>query len=66
MSQKASLRCKARSLLFPRAHTDPALDVRFVFFFLLDNFISLGPTEVKLSGDDRAFAAVTSEAWGVS
>lgn len=67
MSQKVSLRCKARSLLFPRAHTDPALDVRFFgFFFLLDNFISLGPTEVKLSGDDRAFAAMTSEAWGVS
>lgn len=33
MSQKVSLRCKARSLLFPRAHTDPALDVRFFGFF---------------------------------
>lgn len=37
LSQDASLRCKARSLLFPRAHADPALDV-----FLLITFLSAG------------------------
>lgn len=61
MYQKASPCCKARPPLFPRACTDPALDV----FLCLQCSYQLGPSKVKLAADDRGFAALTSEPQGV-